>query len=287
MVTLTKANSKCLVRKFQTENRFPTATESETKILQLGRAAIAYELEQGELPDLAIYDDEGTPLLSWRVQLLPYLGLTELYEQFRLDEPWNSPHNLSLVESMPGAFESPHFSAAGKTVFQAVGGEGTLFPLTSQSITFGGLDDRDTVLFVEANADRAVEWTRPRDLTFQPQNPLGGLGDISENGFAVVTTGGVFTIPKSISPDNLANLLLRDDGQAIDYTEFESVNSVDQNLQNLAFGLQNYESSRLRFPAHAIYSEAGSPLLSWRVELLPLHRLRKSLRTVSSRRTLG
>ena len=256
---------------FQVEDVVSSATQSQTKIGQLGFAALAYEIEQGELPDLAIYDDEGTPLLSWRVQLLPYLGLTELYEQFHLDEPWNSPHNLSLVENMPDAFESPNFSGSGKTVFQAVGGEGTLFPLTSEAITFSNLSDgQDTILFVEANADRAVEWTRPRDLTFQPQNPLRGLGDISANGFAAVTAGGsVFTIPNSISPDNLANLLLRDDGQAIDYTEFTSSNSAELSLRSLAFGLLNYESANQHFPAHAIYSDAGSPLLSWRVELLP------------------
>ena len=39
--------------------------------------------------------------LSWRVHILPYLDEMQLYEQFNLDEPWNSPHNLTLVDKMP------------------------------------------------------------------------------------------------------------------------------------------------------------------------------------------
>src|SRR4051812_8249116 len=33
----------------------------------------------------------GEPLLSWRVHLLPYVEAENLYKQFKLDEPWDSP----------------------------------------------------------------------------------------------------------------------------------------------------------------------------------------------------
>src|SRR5438046_1419781 len=46
-----------------------------------------------QFPARAIFNAKGESLLSWRVQLLPYLGEGELYKQFHLDEPWDSDHN--------------------------------------------------------------------------------------------------------------------------------------------------------------------------------------------------
>ena len=55
----------------------------------------------GGFPAQANYDQNGKPLLSWRVHILPYIDQQELYEQFRLDEPWNSSHNKKLIEKIP------------------------------------------------------------------------------------------------------------------------------------------------------------------------------------------
>ena len=44
-------------------------------------------------PPRAILDKNGKPLLSWRAQMLPNLEEIALYEQFHLDEPWDSQHN--------------------------------------------------------------------------------------------------------------------------------------------------------------------------------------------------
>jgi len=56
-----------------------------------------YWEKHGRLPK-DIHDKHGKPLLSWRVQLLPYLPeLDTLYQQFDLDEPWDSPHNPQFI----------------------------------------------------------------------------------------------------------------------------------------------------------------------------------------------
>ena len=36
--------------------------------------------------------------------LLPYLEDGELYREFHLDEPWDSPHNRPLLDRMPGIY---------------------------------------------------------------------------------------------------------------------------------------------------------------------------------------
>ena len=46
-----------------------------------------------KLPPLYTVDKDGKPLHSWRVHLLPYMEQNALYQQIRLDEPWDSEHN--------------------------------------------------------------------------------------------------------------------------------------------------------------------------------------------------
>src|SRR5262245_3840531 len=72
----------------------------------LGGIAVAlqnYNEEHGELPPAVVRGANGQPLYSWRVLILPYLEEGELYEEFRLDEPWDSEHNLRLLERMPSS----------------------------------------------------------------------------------------------------------------------------------------------------------------------------------------
>jgi hypothetical protein len=71
------------------------------RLRNIGRAIEAYRAEHGHYPQAAIYDKAGKPLLSWRVAILPYQDEEALYKEFRLDEPWDSPHNKSLIARMP------------------------------------------------------------------------------------------------------------------------------------------------------------------------------------------
>ena len=49
------------------------------------------------LPPRCFTDSEGKPLLSWRVAILPYVEQAAMYNAMRLDEAWNSQHNLTFV----------------------------------------------------------------------------------------------------------------------------------------------------------------------------------------------
>jgi hypothetical protein len=58
----------------------------------------------GKLPAHAIYSKDGkTPLLSWRVAILPYIEQDNLYRQFHLDEPWDSEHNKTPASRVSSA----------------------------------------------------------------------------------------------------------------------------------------------------------------------------------------
>ncbi len=85
------------------------------QLARLHQALSDFEKEHGHYPPPAVTAKNGTPLLSWRVQILPYLGAEEakLYRDFRLDEPWSGPHNLRLLPRMPKVF-APGSGAGGQ-----------------------------------------------------------------------------------------------------------------------------------------------------------------------------
>lgn len=136
----------------------------------------------------AITDKTGKPLLSWRVALLPYMENVVYYQQFHLDEPWDSEHNLQFAKTMPFQFRSPFYSSNGiGTVPQAT----TYLGLFSKEAK-GGHETKSLIAIVEANPERAVAWTAPDgDLTYDQSAPLAGLGS-AYHGFPLASKSGFF-----------------------------------------------------------------------------------------------
>jgi prepilin-type N-terminal cleavage/methylation domain-containing protein len=157
-------------------------------------------IHEGLLPARAIFDIQGKPLLSWRVLLLPLLGEGKLYEQFHLDESWESDHNKPLIARMPSIFQDPRRPSDGTTTFLAAVGNGLSFegntPLTISDLREGA---SNTIMVVQASHERAVPWTKPDDLEVDPAMPNAELGDAGRDGFeALFVDGSVRTISKAI-----------------------------------------------------------------------------------------
>ena len=179
-----------------------------------------YENSNQSLPRQAIFSKDGKPLLSWRVALLPQCGAADLYKEFHLDEPWDSPNNKPLIAKMPSVFKDPTGKdvGEGKTRYVVVTGKGTLFD-GDQGIKLTQIPDgtSNTILLLEVGEDRAVDWTKPDDMPFNVEKPLEGLGEIPDTGFAAVFADcHVMMIHKTIDADTFRKLILRADGQPID-----------------------------------------------------------------------
>jgi hypothetical protein len=131
---------------------------------KLAMALRAYHEANGRLPPAALCDTDGKALLSWRVQLLPYLGEEKLYKQFHLDEPWDSRHNIQLVPKMPAVFgTSNNPNQRPGAYFRVITGKGTLFE-GPQGVSMKEVRQPAQRLLV-VKAVLPVAWTKAEELT--------------------------------------------------------------------------------------------------------------------------
>jgi len=178
-------------------------SQSSNNLKQLGLAMHNYHDINKRFPARANFDSQGKPLLSWRVHLLPFLEQGALYREFHLDEPWDSPHNRKLIPRMPSVYQNPSAPAKpGMAHYVALVGKGTLFE-GNKSRSLAEITDgtTNTIMLVEVNPDRAVIWTKPDDLPFDPDRPLAGLGKAHPGGFLVLLCdGSVRFVSETVDP---------------------------------------------------------------------------------------
>ena len=127
-------------------------------------------------PAAAIIGPNGTPLLSWRVAILPYLGESEkaLYAQFKLSEPWDSPHNKALLAKMPKVYAPvvAKDGEKGKNVTHYLGFVGGgASSSADQMVNVNSVNDGTSNTLMIAEAVTGVPWTKPEDLTFTGRKP--------------------------------------------------------------------------------------------------------------------
>ncbi len=192
-------------------------TSSMNNIRQFLLASLNYESAHLHMPMNANYDENGKPLLSWRVHLLPYMEENRLYEQFHLDEPWNSEHNIKLLDQMPAIFQNPNMDLGNKTNFLAVTGPGTVFPGNEKVRIRDVIDGlSNTVMMIEVAPEFAVEWTKPVDYVLDTDNPRNGIGRMRPAGVvAGRCDGSVFLVPHSATDQVLIWLFKIADGNIV------------------------------------------------------------------------
>lgn len=186
---------------------------SMNQLRQIALACLNYESAHLRFPG-NITDADGKPLLSWRVAILPFIEQNDLYSQFHLDEPWDSEHNIKLLDQLPEIYANLQVDSDTKTVFLGFEGPGTIFE-PEKKIGFGQITDgsSNTILCVEANPESAIEWTKPSDLKFDPEKDVTQVGDMRPSGFiAVLCDGSTHIVSRDLDQDTLKFLIQRNDG---------------------------------------------------------------------------
>jgi hypothetical protein len=211
-------------------SRFPKTDaddrrRSENNLKHIGLALHCYHDVYGAMPDAAIRDAKGKALLSWRVAILPYVEQGNLYNQFKLDEPWDSKHNKKLLDSMPDLFAPTVQGKKGKTnatYYQVFTGPDTMFdPKAARGSGAATLNLRltqitdgtsHTAMVVEAA--KPVPWTKPDDLAYDAKKPLPKLGGLFREGYHVVfADGSIRMVARSAKERDLRAMITPNGGE--------------------------------------------------------------------------
>jgi hypothetical protein len=201
------------------------SSESENNLKQILIAMHTFNDTYGALP-AGYADRTGKPGLSWRVALLPYLEASDIFRQFKLDEPWDSEHNRSLIRQMPAVYApSRKTNTNGYTFYRGFTGPNTWLPPQQQpgrpgqallGVTFGQIPDGLSNTLLVAEAYDPVIWTKPDELAFAPDR-VPQLGGVYAGGFYVgLADARVKFIKKgSIDSQMLARAIHTSDGGVV------------------------------------------------------------------------
>jgi hypothetical protein len=170
-----------------------------------------------------ILDKDGKPLLSWRVAILPFIEEKKLYEEFKLDEPWDSVHNKKLIEKMPKIYAPVRVKAkAGETFYQTMTGEGTIFVNHKPSYNLGNIPDGTSNTGLVYEAGDPVIWSKPADLLFDEKKPVPKLGGIFDGECLVgMGDGSVRHLRKDRDEQQMKYLIMPADGNVINIAVLE------------------------------------------------------------------
>lgn len=190
--------------------------QSTNNLKQLGLAFHNYHDVYKRFPPAVVMGPDGKTPHSWRVEVLPFLEQKKLYDQYRMTEPWDSPHNKKLLEKMPAVFRDPNMDPAStSSCYFALTGNGTVFS-NKEGTALRDITDgtSNTILLVDAK--REIPWTKPEDIPYDPDKKIPALGGFQENVFLTAfCDGSVRTIAQSIDEKILRAMITISDGQPI------------------------------------------------------------------------
>jgi hypothetical protein len=193
--------------------------QGQNNLKQIALAMHNYLATYNRFPAQAAYDKNGKPMLSWRVTILPYIEQQNLYNQFHLDEPWDSEHNKKLLAKMPKIYATPQDDKTvkeHKTYYQGFFGKGAFFEGKKGLRMPADFPDGTSNTFMIVEASKAVPWTKPEDIPYDPAKPLPKLGLPGAAAFmASLCDGSVRTCSHKISEKTLHLVIQRNDGMPI------------------------------------------------------------------------
>ena len=137
---------------------------------EIGLALHNYYDSYQSFPPVYTVDENGKPLHSWRVLMLPYLYQNSLYEHIRLDEPWDSDYNRQFHDQMPMTYRCPSAidDMRSETNYSVVVGKECYSTEPNAKLTFGAIADglSNTIFIVER--ETPVCWMDPtHEITFE------------------------------------------------------------------------------------------------------------------------
>lgn len=190
--------------------------QSMNNLKQIALALQNYHDVYNAFPPAVVSDAAGKPLYSGRVLLLPFMEQKPLFDQFRLDEPWDSPNNRAISQTMIQTFRDPSSPPGpqGQTDYLFVTGQGTALEprpgAKMQDITDG---TSNTMFIVEVKGS-GVNWAQPQELDVSQPMKLPP-GNHPGGNLAAFVDGHTQMISNGTSPATVRAMATRAGGEVV------------------------------------------------------------------------
>lgn len=192
-------------------------TACKLNLKMIGAGLHAYHESNASFP--AAYS--GGPVShSWRVALLPSLDQQALHSKYNFEQAWDQGGNRDLLPLRPAAYSCPEVIGNTRTSYQAVVGLQTAWPY-DQSASMRDITDgtSNTIMVLDVHSPE-VEWTSPKDLSYQDameslqsgQRHSPGPGGGAQ---VLLADGSVRFISSRIDPKFCKNLLTASSGASV------------------------------------------------------------------------
>jgi prepilin-type processing-associated H-X9-DG protein len=147
-------------------------TQCNNNLKQIALALQCYHDAHKTFPPAYIPGNDGKPMHSWRVLILPFLEQQGAYEQYNFNEPWDSPSNQLVASTAIPEYKCP--SAGGEpteTNYMVITGPGAVFEGAKACSMASISDDRSNTILVVEVVGTGVNWADPRDLDASKASP--------------------------------------------------------------------------------------------------------------------
>ena len=195
-------------------------SQCRNNIKQIALAIHNYESANGHLPPAHIADENGKPMHSWRVLILPQLDQQALFDRYDMDEPWDGPNNSKLHDQIVQFYRCPSSSSNEHcTDYVLITGPGTGFE-GDKTIGFSDITDgtSNTVMATEI-ANSKIHWMQPQDISLTEFLAVEKDNSTSSNhrGSRHVAKfdGSTYCLPIDSDPNKLKNEVLIADGEVV------------------------------------------------------------------------
>ncbi len=181
---------------------------------KIAKALILYHRDKGLFPRSYSMNSNKFKTLSWRVELLPYLGYEELYEKFDWNVPWNREPNKELLKYIPDEYVSPErFDTNTNYLLPAH----RLFMFSgNKRRAQHNLEDgaENTIMLLEVDDALAVPWTSPGDYVPKSTQRFDGeLGGLRKDGtFAAWANGWTVLLANELTDKQVLDALTYETG---------------------------------------------------------------------------
>jgi len=198
-------------------------------LTQLGLTMHAYHDKHGCFPPAYLADENGKPMHSWRILLLPHMEYGWLYDEYDFDEPWDSPKNRELTEYIPREYQCPKAldNMPTETNYMMIVGPETVSDGPGSSCIGSMTNDGTswTIMLVEVTGT-GVHWAEPRDLNAEEidfsinRDSGAGIGSPHPAVINVLFCDGtVRSLAKSTDPEKMKALSTIDGGEDVSFLD--------------------------------------------------------------------